>query len=342
MKNKIRLAIVGTGYFSQFHYDAWERLNVEVVAICSLNKNEALARSKQFKNCRFFTDFKTMINETDANLVDIIVPPKNHLNFIKIAAESNVNIVCQKPFTNNLKEAKKAVKIAEKYGVTIAVHENFRYQLWYIKIYEILKSSLLGDLFQVSFRMRPGDGQGKDAYLNRQPYFQEMERFMIHETAIHIIDVFRFLFGNINCVFAKLSKLNNHIRGEDAGIVFFEFENGMRGLFDGNRLSDHVAFDRRLTIGEMLIEGSNGTLRLNGDGEIFYRKFSENKEKKIIHKWKNKGFAGDSVFYYQKHLLDYFVYDKKLNNEAKDYIENLKIEDSIYKSNSCARVIKIK
>jgi hypothetical protein len=113
-------------------------------------------------------------------------------------------------------------------------------------------------------------------------------------------------------------------------------------LFDGNRLSDHVAFDRRLTIGEMLIEGSNGTLRLNGDGEIFYRKFSENKEKKIIHKWKNKGFAGDSVFYYQKHLLDYFVYDKELNNEAKDYIENLKIEDSIYKSNSCTRVIKIK
>ena len=45
MKNKIRLAIVGTGYFSQFHYDAWERLNVEVVAICSLNKNEALALS---------------------------------------------------------------------------------------------------------------------------------------------------------------------------------------------------------------------------------------------------------------------------------------------------------
>ena len=66
------------------------------------------------------------------------------------------------------------------------------------------------------------------------------------------------------------------------------------------------------------------------------------KKKKIIHKWNNKGFAGDSVFYYQKHLLDYFVHDKELNNEAKDYIENLKIEDSIYKSNSCTRVIKIK
>ena len=47
----------------------------------------------------------------------------------------------------------------------------------------------------------------------------------------------------------------------------------MRGTFDGNRLSDHIAKDRRLTIGEMLIEGSNGSLRLNGDGELFKRKF---------------------------------------------------------------------
>ena len=203
MKNKIRLSIVGTGYFSQFHYDAWKRLDVEVVGVCSLNKNEALARAKQFNNCKVFSDFKTMIHEIKPNLVDIIVPPQNHLNFIKTAAKSKVNIICQKPFTNSLKEAKEAVKTAEKYGVTIAVHENFRYQPWYVKINEILKSSLLGDLFQVSFRMRPGDGQGKDAYLSRQPYFQKMERFMIHETAIHIIDVFRYLFGDINSVFAK-------------------------------------------------------------------------------------------------------------------------------------------
>ena len=30
-----------------------------------------------------------------------------------------------------------------------------------------------------------GDGQGPRAYLDRQPYFQQMPRFLIHETAIH-------------------------------------------------------------------------------------------------------------------------------------------------------------
>ena len=339
MKNKIRLAIVGTGYFSQFHYDAWKRLNVEVVAICSLNKNEALAKSKQFKNCRVFKDFKAMINETDANLVDIIVPPKNHLNFIKIAAESNVNIICQKPFTNNLKEAKKAVKIAQKYGVTIAVHENFRYQPWYIKIDEILKSSLLGDLFQVSFRMRPGDGQGKDAYLNRQPYFQKMDRFLIHETAIHFIDVYRYLFGEIKSVYASLSKLNKNIKGEDAGFIIFEFRSGIRGLFDGNRLSDHIALDRRLTIGEMLIEGSMGTLKLNGNAEIFHRKFNQNKEIKINYKWNKKGFAGDSVYFCQKNIINHFTKGYKLSNNALSYIKNIQVEECIYRSSDLGKKI---
>ena len=51
MTNKIRIAIVGTGYFSQFHFDAWKRLDVNVVAICSLNENEAIYYSKIFNNC---------------------------------------------------------------------------------------------------------------------------------------------------------------------------------------------------------------------------------------------------------------------------------------------------
>ena len=249
MKKKIRLVVVGTGYFSQFHYDAWERLGVKIVGICSLYENEAKKYSHAFDNCKVYLNFEEMIVKALPDIVDIVIPPQNHLKFIKIAAKNSVNVICQKPFTNSLAEAKKAIKTAKNHGIKIAVHENFRYQPWYRKIDDLLKSFLLGDIFQVSFRMRPGDGQGKEAYLNRQPYFQKMERFLIHETAIHFIDVFRFLFGDIKSVFATLSKLNKNITGEDAGMVFIDFKSGVKGLFDGNRLSDHIAKDRHLTIG---------------------------------------------------------------------------------------------
>ena len=341
MKKNIRLAVVGTGYFSQFHYDAWKRLNVDLVGICSLNKDEASKYSKQFQNCEVFVDFETMIKTSKPELVDIIVPPLNHLKFIKVAARNKVHIICQKPFTTSINEAKEAISFAKRKRVKIAVHENFRFQPWYMKINEILKTSLLGDLYQVSFRMRPGDGQGEKAYLERQPYFQKMERFLIRETAIHLIDVFRFLFGDIKSVFANLSRLNPNIKGEDAGIVFFEFINGIRGVFDGNRLSDHIAADRRLTIGEMLIEGSMGTLRLNGNGEIFTRRFGDNIEKKVSYKWIKKGFAGDSVFQCQKHLLDHFLKGEKLINSAEVYLDNLKAEDYIYKSNYKKRLLEL-
>ena len=342
MKKKIRIAIVGTGYFSQYHFDAWIRLDVKVVAICSLNEKDAIYYSKKFDNCPIYFNFKKMIDEIDLDFVDIVIPPKDHLKLIKIAANKNVNIICQKPFTNSYYEAVNAVNISNKNNVLLIVHENFRFQPWYLKIKDILDNNLLGELYQVSFRMRPGDGQGKDAYLDRQPYFQKMERFLIHETAIHIIDVFRFLFGEIESVFANLSKLNKHIKGEDSGHLLFNFENGMKGILDCNRLSDHIAADRRLTIGEMIIEGSDGTLRLNGDGELFKRKFSCNKESKIKYKWEKKGFAGDSVFKCQQHIIDHFLNGKTLYNNGNDYLENLKIEEYLYESNSVGKLLKIR
>jgi len=339
---KIRLAVVGTGYFSQFHYDAWQRLGVEIVGICSLDEKEAKKYSHVFDNCKVFLNFEEMITNTKPDIVDIITPPKNHLKFIKIAAKNNVNVICQKPFTNSLIEAKEAVRIASKTNIEIAVHENFRFQPWYKKINEILASSLLGDLFQVSFRMRPGDGQGKDAYLDRQPYFQKMEKFLIHETAIHFIDVYRYLFGEIKSVFASLSKLNSNIKGEDTAIIFLEFNSGVRGLFDANRLSDHIAQNRRLTIGEMLIEGSQGTLRLDGDGRIFYRKFKTNNEILINYKWSKRGFAGDSVYFYQKHVLNYYTEGHNLTNTAKNYLCNLLVEEGIYESNNLNKRVFLK
>ena len=58
-----------------------------------------------------------MIDEIDLDFVDIIIPPKDHLKLIKIAARKNVNIICQKPFTNSYAEANDAVNFSnEKYS----------------------------------------------------------------------------------------------------------------------------------------------------------------------------------------------------------------------------------
>ena len=204
-----------------------------------------------------------------------------------------------------------------------------RFQPWFKKIYKILKSNLLGELFQVSFRMRPYDGQGPNAYLCRQPYFQNMKKFLIHETAIHFIDLYRYFWRNRKCLCFFIKIKSKYCWGR-LRYCNFKFKNGIKGIFDANRLSDHIAEDRRLTIGEMIVEGSDGTIRLNGDGKIFHRKFGSNNEKLVKYKWINRGFAGDSVYFYQKHVLNHFQKGQELSNSAENYLMNILVEKKVY------------
>ena len=88
-------------------------------------------------------------------------------------------------------------------------------------------------------------------------------------TGVHPVDLFKHEFsldvGEIpsfgDCLTLCETNYNGIIKdySDIYGEEPTEFKNGIRGLFDGNRLSDHIAEDRRLTIGEMLIEGSKGT-----------------------------------------------------------------------------------
>jgi predicted dehydrogenase len=330
---RIKLAVLGTGFFSRFHYRAWKRIpEIDLVAVCNRSPDRAHEFAAEFGISKIFSDLETMLATAKVHLVDIVTPPKTHLAFIEAAAKAGVNVICQKPFCSNLAEAEKATAVAVNSGIKVVVHENFRFQPWYLAIKELLESNALGQIYQAQFRLRPGDGQGENAYLDRQPYFQSMPRFLIHETGIHLIDVFRYLFGEIDSVIAALRKLNPTIAGEDAGNVIFDMKSGVRCVFDGNRLADHAAENRRLTMGELLIEGSKGSLRLDGNGEIWFRSFLASDESKHRYEWSNVDFGGDCVYRFQRHLVDHLLGGDVLHNTAADYLTNIRVEEAIYAS----------
>ncbi len=272
-----------------------------------------------------------MFAATKPDLVDIATPPASHLELVTAAAKLGLPVICQKPLAPTLAEAEAVVAAAERAGTLLVVHEIFRFQPWYREMRRLLGAGSLGNLHGVSFRLRPGDGQGAMAYLARQPYFQRMERFLVHETAIHFIDTFRFLLGEVSGVTARLRRMNPHIVGEDAGIIIFEFAAGQTGLFDGNRLNEHVADNTRLTMGEMWLEGSAGVLRLDGGGGLWWKPHG-GAEAAHDYGWSDIGFGGDSVFALQAHVLSHLRDGTRLENSGRDYLRNLEIEEAVYRS----------
>ncbi|WP_420548759.1 Gfo/Idh/MocA family protein [Curvivirga sp.] len=340
--SKIRLVTVGAGYFSRFQYSAWHKIpEVDLVAICNRTKDAAKEIADQYSIPQIYTDFEEMLDQEKPDLVDIITPPHTHDAYVRAAVERGVKVICQKPFTQSLEEAKDLTDFIQEKNGTVVIHENFRFQPWYLKIKDILSDGSLGEIYQIKFNLRPGDGQGKDAYLDRQPYFQQMEKFLIHETAVHLIDVFRYLLGEVKNLYADLRRVNPVIKGEDAGIVLFEFENGSRGIFDGNRNSDHSASNRRLTMGELVIEAEHKTIFLNGDGKIFIRETGSNLFQEIPYEWENTDFGGNCVFNLQKHIINCLINGDEIVNTATEYLKNVQITDLVYKSNDKKRQIDV-
>lgn len=326
----VRVAVAGTGYFAQFHYEAWQRVaGAELVAAASLDPASLAATVERFGIARAYDDVATMLARERPDLLDIATPPGAHRALLEAAAAQGIAVVCQKPLGGDLETARAMVLTAERAGLPFVVHENFRFQPWYRELRRLLAAGRLGRPLNVLFRLRPGDGQGPDAYLARQPYFRDMPRFLVHETAIHLIDVFRFLLGEISGVFARLRRLNPTIRGEDAGILVFDFESGAAGVFDGNRLADHAANDPRLTMGELWLDGEAGLLRLDGDGRLFWKP-KGGSEREHSYPWQQHGFAGDCVFALQQHAIRHLTEDAPLENSGRAYLRNLEIEAAVY------------
>ncbi len=325
----LRVACIGAGYFSQFHFDAWSRIpQVTVVGAADRDLGKAAATGLPA-----FDDLDRMIDQTKPDILDIILPPPTHAETIRTAIGAGIRtVICQKPFCLDLIEATQISQKAAKAGMTLIVHENFRFMPWYRVMKTAMDAGDIGTVLQATFRLRPGDGQGPHAYLDRQPYFQTMPRFLIHETGVHWIDTFRYLFGDPEAVYADLRRINPAIAGEDAGFALFDHPGGVRALFDGNRLLDHAADNQRRTMGEALIEGTAGTLTLHGDGSVVLRGFGELAGREILPPDGWQGFGGDCVHALQSHVVSGLLEGTELVNTAEDYLTVIKIRDALYRS----------
>jgi predicted dehydrogenase len=333
MTERLRGVCVGAGYFSRFHFEAWKRIpDVEIVSVCDLDAEKAARSAEEHGIPTHHVQLARALDELSPDFVDIITPPATHLPLVREIAPRRLPIICQKPLAPSLEEARKLVEAAESHGTRLMVHENFRFQPWYRAIRRLIDDGAVGDrLHSLTFRMRMGDGWGEDAYLRRQPYFREMPRLLVYETGVHFIDTLRFLAGEIDGVYAVLRRLNPVIQGEDAGLVVFEFTSGAVGVWDANRYNECNDPDPRFTFGELLVEGSGGSIRLYLDGRLTVQPLGE-QESEHEYERERRGFAGDCVYFTQKHFAGSLRSDKPFETSGLDYLRTLAVQEAVYRS----------
>lgn len=325
--------LIGAGYFSDFHLDAWRRIDAaEIVCVCDRDATKADAAAQKYGIASATTDLADALRRSDIDFIDIATGPVGRLDVVTAALSRGLPIICQKPLANDFATASEIIHRAIASGQPFMVHENFRFQPWHREIKRLLDDGVIGRrLHAITMRTRMGDGWGPDAYLDRQPYFRKMPRLLIHETGIHFIDTFRYLGGDVVGCRAQLRRLNDAIAGEDAAVMTLELAGGATATWDANRFNEPPGGDPRYTFGEMLVEADGGSLTLSGDGTIVIHELGQ-ASRRHDYSPSKVGFAGDCVLACQQHFLDVLDGLAVCETSPAEYLKSLAVVEAVYDS----------
>ena len=116
--------------------------------------------------------------------VVIVTPPATHFQMASYFLKAGKHILVEKPMTQTEKDARTLVRLAKKYGKILMVDHTFIYTPAVVKLHEIIKSNVLGNIYSIdSVRTNLGLIQ-KDSNV-------------IYDLAVHDFAIIDYLFGHL-------------------------------------------------------------------------------------------------------------------------------------------------
>jgi len=143
----MKAGIVGCGYVSGLHVNAWRDAGVKVVAACDLNRNTAQKFSKDWGIPDFYTSFSKMLAKNNLDTVSVCVPPTFHSAVATEALKFGCSVVVEKPFTVNTAEAEKLLDTLRSTSARLTVIHS---QLFEPSMFNATKMVKKGEIGQVT------------------------------------------------------------------------------------------------------------------------------------------------------------------------------------------------
>lgn len=326
-------ALIGCGFFAENHLHAWAEVDGgTIVALCDLDAERLARAADAFGIERTYRDAAEMLSAGDVDFVDIATTVPSHRPLVELAAGAGVHMICQKPFADSMADARAMVEAAAGAGRTLMVHENFRWQSAIRRARAELESGGIGEPFwgRVSFR------SGYDVYA-AQPYLATDERFIVQDLGIHILDIARYLFGDVVSLAATTQRVNQLIRAEDVATMLLVHDGGVTSIVD----CSYATRLPRENFPETLLEvdGTRGTLRLDAGYRLSV--FNEDGCRTIdasppLLGWAERPWHNiqESVLAIQRHFIDCLNAGGEPETSGKDNLKTLALVYAAYESAS--------
>lgn len=215
MTEPIRIATIGAGALSSRRiYPCFHMLPIDLVAVCDLDESRSRTAARKFGGLNFYTDYRRMLDAERLDAVIVCIDPCAHLELSQEIMRRGLHVYTEKPPAPDAAGAALALNTSRETGRICMTAFKKRFAPVYKRAKQIIDSEPFGspELLSVDYCSGPYTNEAD----NPRSWF-------LLDFAIHIIDLTRFLFGEVEQVYASS-------RGVDSYAVNLEYESGALGV----------------------------------------------------------------------------------------------------------------
>ncbi len=227
---KIRTAIVGPGKVAHLHAQGLvTSASSEFVAVCGRTLSKAEAFASQY-GVKAYDDLEQMVKQEKVEALLVCTPHPYHREPVVKAARLGVHCLIEKPLASTLDDCDAMLEAAKENRVTLGVISQRRF---YKPVQRMRKAIDDGKIGQPALGHIIMLGWRDEAYYNSDPWRGRWETEgggVLVNQAPHQLDLFQWLMGDIEQVYAVTRNLNHpYIEVEDTAVAVVHFKGGAVG-----------------------------------------------------------------------------------------------------------------
>ena len=176
----------------------------------------------------FFEDAKELLAEVEG--VIVTSENVNHKRDVLAAAEAGVHVMCEKPISVSVADAREMIEGCEAAGVKFMIAFPCRYSPAFLTALEAVRSGEIGEIVAIK-----GTNRGR----NPGGWFNDVSLAgggAIIDHTVHVVDLMRVMLGEeVSQVYAEIdTRLDTSLDCDDCGVLTMNFEGGCVATLDAS------------------------------------------------------------------------------------------------------------
>ncbi len=256
----VKIGIVGCGGIARAHINAYKENGVSVSAVTDVNAQRAKEVGESL-GVPWYDNYEAMFDAEALDGVSVCVPPIAHAPICVAALKRDISVLCEKPLARNLKEGYEILEAQVNSKGIFMIAFCHRFQPGIMKMKELIDEGHFGriEIFRNQFA-----GEKTDLATT---WFSSKEiggGGNIIDTAIHSIDIFRYLLGDVAHAtgFGTISLPNVEV--ENTSVILLRSVDGAIGSISASWATPRAANVVEVygTLGGCIYDYSTGELKM--------------------------------------------------------------------------------